>query len=149
MKSSYVLILLSFGLISNIVFGAKQDDKPTARGNMERIVITAQKRVQTLQDVPLSVSVFSGDKIDKEITANLEKVSFSIPNLTINESGISTNLFIRGVGSGVNLGFEQTVGTYIDGVYFGRARSARASLFDIQRIEVLKGPQDTIARQLA
>ena len=144
MKLLYTLLLIPLSLISTTPFSAELNESSSENSGMELIVVTAQKRVQTLQDVPLSVSVFSGDKIDKEATANLEEVSFSIPNLTINESGISTNLFIRGVGSGVNLGFEQTVGTYIDGVYYGRARSARSSFLDIQRIEVLKGPQDTL-----
>jgi len=111
---------------------------------IERIIVTAQKRVQSLKDVPVSVAVITDEQIDKNVTSNLEEISFSIPNLTINEAGLSTNLFIRGVGSGGNLGFEQAVGTYIDGVYFGRGRSARSALFDIERIEVLKGPQDTL-----
>ncbi|SFD31900.1 Outer membrane receptor proteins, mostly Fe transport [Pseudoalteromonas denitrificans DSM 6059] len=136
--------MFNLGLLSLHAFSQILNENSTDQAKIERIIVTAQKRVQSLKDVPLSVSVMSGEHIDKYAIANLEELSLSVPNLTINESGIGTNLFIRGVGSGVNIGFEQAVGTYIDGVYFGRARSARSTLFDIARVEVLKGPQDTL-----
>ncbi len=140
----YRILLISIMMLVMPVETQGEETDKQALSSIEKIIVTAQKRVQSLKEVPLSVSVYTGEQIDKNATANLEELSFSVPNLTINESGISTNLFIRGVGSGVNLGFEQTVGTYIDGVYFGRARSARSALFDIERIEVLKGPQDSL-----
>jgi len=123
---------------------SEQKDASKDEDSIEHILVTSQKRVQSLTDVPISVSVYSGENIDNNVIANLAELTTKIPNVTINESGAGTNLFIRGVGSGVNLGFEQTVGTYIDGVYFGRARNARSALFDIERLEILKGPQDAL-----
>lgn len=111
---------------------------------LEEVIVTAQKRTQSLQDVPISVSAVSGETVEEQGLVNLEAVSASIPTLHIGESTIGEQLFIRGIGSGVNAGFEQSVGTYIDGIYYGRGRSSRNALFDVERIEVLKGPQGTL-----
>ena len=71
----------------------------------------------------------------------LEELSGFTPNLQINENATQQTVTIRGVGSGANQAFEQSVGTYIDGVYFGRGRSARNAFFDVERVEILRGPQ--------
>ena len=105
------------------------------------IVVTAQSREQSLQDVPLSVVAVGGEELQDGNVARLEDLQTSVPNFNLTETGIATNIFIRGVGSGVNQGFEQSVGTYIDGVYYGRAQSSRAPFLDLERIEVLRGPQ--------
>ncbi|AGN11328.1 TonB-dependent receptor [Simiduia agarivorans] len=108
---------------------------------LEEIVVTAQKRPQSLQDVPLSVSALGGEKMDAAGLNNLEAVSTYVPNFSINQTGISTTISIRGISSGINQGFEQSVGMYVDGIYYGRAQLARAPLFDMERVEVLRGPQ--------
>jgi outer membrane receptor protein involved in Fe transport len=74
----------------------------------------------------------------------IEDLQFHVPNFTMTETGISTNIFIRGIGSGINQAFEQSVGTYIDGVYYGRAQQARAPFLDLERVEVLRGPQSIL-----
>jgi len=71
-------------------------------------------------------------------------LQFSVPNFTMAESGIGTNVFIRGIGSGNNQGFEQSVGVYVDGIHRGRAQQARAPFFDLERVEVLRGPQSIL-----
>ncbi|NIB40809.1 TonB-dependent receptor [Pseudomaricurvus alkylphenolicus] len=111
---------------------------------LEEVVVTAQKRAQSLQEVPIAVSVMGGDKIDKMGVANLEELSAFAPNVQINEAATQQTVFIRGIGSGANHGFEQSVGTFIDGVYFGRGRSTRSPFLDIERVEVLKGPQGVL-----
>lgn len=111
---------------------------------LEEVVVTAQKRAQSLQDVPVAVSVMGGEKIDKMGVANLEELSAFAPNVQINEAATQQTVFIRGIGSGANHGFEQSVGTFIDGVYFGRGRSTRSPFLDIERVEVLKGPQGVL-----
>ena len=111
---------------------------------LEEVVVTATKRVQGLQDVPIAISVMTGEKIQAQGIAELEDLAVFMPNVHIAEGGTGTQLFIRGIGSGINYGFEQSVGTFIDGVYYGRGRSARAAFLDLERVEVLKGPQSTL-----
>lgn len=86
----------------------------------------------------------SGDKIDDLGLAELEDVTTYMPGVHIAEAGTGTSLFIRGIGSGINFGFEQSVGMFIDNVYYGRGRNARFGFLDIERVEVLKGPQSTL-----
>lgn len=108
---------------------------------LQEVIVNAQKRAENLQDVPISANVLSGDIINNTGTANLEDLSSFVPNFTINQTGISTTISIRGISSGINQGFEQSVGTYVDGVYYGRAQLARAPLLDLASVEVLRGPQ--------
>jgi iron complex outermembrane recepter protein len=109
---------------------------------LEEVVVTAQKREESLQDVPISVSAMSGQKVEDNGITNLEELTLYIPNVNINQGQAQPNLYIRGVGSGTNAGFEQSVGMYIDGVYSGRGALAGVPLtMDLARVEVLKGPQ--------
>jgi iron complex outermembrane receptor protein len=109
---------------------------------LEEVLVTAQKRTESLQDVPISVSAMSGAKIEEQGITNLEELTLYIPNVNINQGQAQPNLYIRGVGSGTNAGFEQSVGMYIDGVYSGRGALAAVPLtMDLERVEVLKGPQ--------
>jgi len=119
---------------------------PTASevgGNVEEIVVTAQRREQRLHDVPVSVSVVSGDALERANLRSLDDVSQRLPNVKITGGQAADVINIRGLGSGQNAGFEQSVATFVDGVYRGRSRAIRAALFDIERLEVLKGPQST------
>ena len=111
---------------------------------LEEVVVTAQKRVQSLQDVPISVSVTTGERLEEFSIGGMEELSASIPNVTIAENATQDSVTIRGIGSGANQGFEQSVGTFIDGVYFGRGRSSRSPFLDVERVEVLKGPQGVL-----
>lgn len=111
---------------------------------LEEVVVTAQKRLQSVQDVPISVSAVSGFKVQQQYIINLDQLSEYIPNVTITDSTAGEQLFIRGLGSGANEGFEQSVGTYVDGLYFGRGRSAKTGFLDLERAEVLKGPQGVL-----
>ena len=111
---------------------------------LEEIVVTAQARQQPLQDVPVSVVAVTGDALQDGAIGRLEDLQNAVPNFNLTETGIATNIFIRGIGSGINQGFEQSVGTYIDGVYYGRAQNSRAPFLDLQRIEVLRGPQSIL-----
>jgi outer membrane receptor protein involved in Fe transport len=111
--------------------------------DVEEILVTAQKREQNLQDVPISVSTVSGQALQRQNLVELETLSVQLPNMHISESGIGDKLFIRGIGSGINAGFEQSVGTFIDGVYYGRSLQTRSQFLDIERVEVLRGPQST------
>lgn len=115
-----------------------------ARAQLEEVIVTAQHRAQSLQDVPVSVSAISGDKMMEAGINRMEDLQAYVPNLTVTESGISTDIFIRGIGTGMNQGFEQSVGMYVDGIYYGRAQLARAPFLDLARAEVLRGPQNIL-----
>lgn len=111
---------------------------------LEEIIVTAQKREQSLQDVAIAVSVISGEKLAEFAISNLEEMSQYVPNFSQVATPTSNVVIIRGIGSGPNAGFEQSVGTFKDGVYLGRARQTLAPLFDLARVEVLKGPQSIL-----
>lgn len=111
---------------------------------LEEIVVTAQQRAQSLQDVPVSVSAVSAQKMSNAGVVDLEGLPTYVPNFSINETGISTSITIRGISSGINPGFEQSVGMYNDGVFYGRDQLARVPLFDLDRVEVLRGTQSIL-----
>jgi outer membrane receptor protein involved in Fe transport len=111
---------------------------------LDEIIVTATKRPVGLQDVPVALSVVTGDKIEAMGIAELEDLALYVPDVHIGKGAVTSLLFIRGVGSGMNPGFEQSVGTFVDGVYFGRGAYSRAGFLDLERVEVLKGPQLTL-----
>ncbi len=111
---------------------------------LDEIVVVAQKREQSLQDVPLSLSVWSGDKIEAANLADLQELSSYVPNLTVQDAPITDVIAIRGIQSYLNPGFEQSVGMFSDGVYRGRGVQSRFAFLDVERVEVLRGPQDTL-----
>ena len=117
---------------------------PVHAAKLQEIIVTAQKRAESLQDVSVSVTALSGEKLADFGIARLEEVTAYIPNFVMSETGIGTNIYIRGIGSGINQGFEQSVGMYRDGIYYGRAQLSRAPIFDMERVEVLRGPQVTL-----
>lgn len=119
---------------------AAQDAEASA-GQPNVIIVSAQARSESAQDVPISVAVVGGEQIAQQGTANLFELTEQLPSVKITEAAGGDQLFIRGVGSGINPGFEQSVGTFIDGIYYGRGRQAAGQFLDIQRVEVLKGPQ--------
>ena len=111
---------------------------------LEEVVVTAQKRVESLQDVPIAVSVVSGEKLLTADLKNLQEMSQYVPNFYQVATPTSNVVYIRGIGSAPNAGFEQSVGTFLDGIYLGRARQTLAPMFDLARVEVLKGPQSIL-----
>ena len=108
---------------------------------LEEVIVTAQKREQSLQDVPVSVTAVTGEKIQSLGLKRLDDLTNYAPTVTVTEGTGEDQIFIRGIGSGVNRGFEQSVGLYIDGLYYGRGRSSKMGFLDLERVEVLKGPQ--------
>ena len=111
---------------------------------LEEIIVTAQYREQGLQDVPISVSAVTGTKLTESALQKAEDIQFLVPNFNMTETGISTSVFIRGIGSGINQGFEQSVGYYIDGIHYSRGQQSRMPFLDLERVEVLRGPQSIL-----
>ena len=113
----------------------------------EVIVVTAQKRVQNVQEVAAAVSVIGGEAIDRAGGYNIESVQAQIPTLNFRKGGTNLNssLFLRGVGTiNFSIAAEPSVAVVLDGVVLARAGEAFGDLSDIQRIEVLRGPQGTL-----
>ena len=111
------------------------------------IVVTAQKRSERLQDVPVAVSVISGATLANRGSLNLENAQYLVPSLNFQKSGVAINqsLFLRGVGTSTfSIAGEPSVSTVVDGVVFSRAGEAFSDLVDIERIVVLRGPQGTL-----
>ena len=112
-------------------------------GELAEVIVTAQGREQRLQDVPVAVSVVSGADLERVNIKTLQDVTSRLGNVKITTGTLTNPINVRGIGSGNNSGFEQSVATFSDGVYRPRSRSTNAALLDIERVEVLKGPQTT------
>lgn len=96
---------------------------------LEEIVVTAQKREQNLTDVPISVSAITGDKLRDAGIENLSDLSEYAPNFKLVEGGLVPLIYLRGVGSGSNQGFELSVGMYNDGIHLGRPHQTLAAFY--------------------
>ncbi len=111
------------------------------------IIVTAQKRSERLQDVPVAVSVVSGAAIDNLGRTSLEGAQYLVPSLNFVKAGTALNqtLFLRGIGTTtLSIAVEPSVSTVLDGVVLSRSAEAFSDLVDIERIEVLRGPQGTL-----
>jgi outer membrane receptor protein involved in Fe transport len=111
---------------------------------LEEVVVTAQKRVENLQDVPVTIHAVMGESIRAAGVEKLETLAPSVPGLHVSEAFGGDQIFLRGLGPGVNFGFEQAVGQVLDGFFYGRSRFSRLQFLDVERVEVLKGPQGAI-----
>ena len=116
----------------------------SAHGAIEEMFVTSQIVTESLQDVSVSVQVTDGEELLDSGVKGFEQLSVSLPAVNISKGGASDQVYIRGIGSGFNGGFEQAVGTYIDGIYVGRSRGTRGTFVDLDRIEVLKGSQSAL-----
>jgi len=120
-------------------------------GGIAEIVVTAQKRAENVQDVPIAISAFTSDALQERAVASVAALSNIAPNVTLDAgtpfSGSSAVLsaFIRGIGANdFAFNIDPGVGVYLDGVYLARSVGANQDLGDVERIEVLKGPQGTL-----
>ncbi len=114
--------------------------------SLEEVVVTARKRTENLQDVPMAVSAFGSDQLRNAQVSNIVDIARMTPNVTLTEtSGLGAGalaVFIRGIGS--DPGFDQGVGIYLDDVYLNRTSGSLLEVYDVDRIEVLKGPQGNL-----
>jgi len=113
---------------------------------IEEVIVTAQKRTQSIQDVPLSITAFSGDFLKEKGVATFDDVARMTPNFSIATSSQPTNsrISIRGIGASGNSAIESSVGVFVDGVYYPRPGSVIGKLLDVNSFEVLRGPQGTL-----
>ena len=119
----------------------------TAQAQLEEVVVTASKRAQSLQDVPMSVSAMSAANMDDAGIQTMDDITRSIPVLEVqsNTSAVATTFRIRRVGNLGNIpSFEPAVAVFVDGAFRGRSIFGASDMFDVERIEVLRGPQSTL-----
>ena len=146
-QSAVALLVLSGG---SVVHAQDSAGAPAASADetMSKVVVTARRREESLQDVPVSVTAFSADQLSKVATPDITALATSLPNTTLKASRATNSTltaFIRGVGQADPLaGFEAGVGIYIDDIYLARPQAAVADIYDVERIEVLRGPQGTL-----
>ncbi len=147
MKAFFKAALLAGAAWSVIPSLAVAQTEP-AEGSVEEVVVTARRREESLKDVPVAVTAVSGERLAATGAVDITNLQQTTPNLTVQVArGSNSTLisFIRGVGQQDPLwGFEPGVGLYIDDVYVARPQAAVLDIFDVQRLEVLRGPQGTL-----
>ena len=125
-----------------------QDAEASAESDSGEIIVTARRREEALIDVPVAITALSGAELERTGAMDITALAETVPNVTL-EASRATNstltAFIRGVGQQDPVsGFEQGVGIYLDDVYLNRPQAAVLDIYDVQRIEVLRGPQGTL-----
>jgi iron complex outermembrane recepter protein len=154
MRFPFALAVASAGFVSLSMAaqpastsGAKSSDE----GTLDEVLVTARRREESLQSVPMAISAIDGEMLDKSGSVNTQQLAQLVPALYFNSANPRNTAYtIRGLGSNTlsvsaaNDGIEPGVGFYVDGVYHGRPATAAFDFTDIERIEVLRGPQGTL-----
>ena len=138
--SALAVVMICLGSFSFQSYGQE--------GALEEIVVTAQKRSESMQDVPISIQVFTADEIERLNISNTIDLVRNVPNMIgINNVGLpqAASYFLRGVGQDESISsLDPAVGTFVDGVYISRQIANNARLYDVDSVEVLRGPQGTL-----
>lgn len=136
--STSALVATGAGLLSSPLYAAPRI--------IEEVIVTANKKAESAQDVPLSISVIGADFIQESGLSDVGEITRYIPNVSFDSSlALYTSITIRGFGTPpLGVGFEPSIGLVIDDVPYGRSTFAQDAVFDIDRLEVLRGPQGTL-----
>lgn len=132
-KKTYLAMVLVLSMGSQFAVGQA--------AALEEIVVTATKRAVNQMETPLSLEVFTGAKLEQGGLTDLADISILTPNVNISEGYTTGSVNVRGMGSGTDRGFEQSVALFVDDIYNPRSRQYRAAFFDMERVEVMRGPQ--------
>jgi len=138
------LFLLTTLFIFNGLYVQDMIAQETSDSRLEEIVVTAQKKEQGLSEVPISIQVLSSERITDMGVSSWEEIAQYVPGLTVAKGVQEQSIYLRGVGSGTNKGFEQSVTQFIDGMSVTRSQQYTVPLLDVERIEVLKGTQGVL-----
>jgi iron complex outermembrane recepter protein len=146
------ILMSASGLAATSVFAslASAQEPATTGDGLAEVVVTAQMRQQSVQDIPLSITAVTGDMLEARSQTSLRDISAQTPNVLLQQnpagSGNSMRAFIRGVGqSDQSPSVEPGVGIYVDDVYFGTVTASAFDLLDLDRVEILRGPQGTLS----
>jgi iron complex outermembrane recepter protein len=142
-----IQLLGAMGITALLPTQAVNAQSASAAAMLEEVVVTARRREENLQDLPMSIQAFSADALEAQGIINIEEIGDFVPNVSLGDAtrANDTRLFIRGVGGGFsNPAQVFGVGTYIDGHYMSGSLGAFMSTVDIERVEVLRGPQGTL-----
>jgi len=123
---------------------AESAEAQAERGGLEEITVTARRRAESAQDIPVAITALSGAAMQRMDITNLEKVAAMTPQLQVGRSAVGSGaqLTMRGIGSNSSsVGIEQSVAVIVDGAYYGNGRIINEGFFDLERLELLKGPQ--------
>jgi len=135
-----------FSLTATLVASATFADKQAAQ--LEEVIVTAQKRVESLQDAPISIKAFGAEQLEAMGVEGLGDLGSKVPGMTVEPFPINNatlRIFIRGVGIfDVQVTQDAPIGVYMDGVYIARSTGTAVDVADLERIEILKGPQGTL-----
>ncbi|CAN0498122.1 unnamed protein product [Scytosiphon promiscuus] len=124
---------------------AQMGEGVEAESRQATVIVTATKREASIQDVAASISQVGGDDLETRGVDDVENPALQIPNLTFGKFGRNTFVTVRGIGTTVDSGVaEPSVATYVDGVFLPRATMALLRQVDLERVEVLRGPQGTL-----
>ena len=148
--------VLSFSISSILTFGmatvaVAQDQDETSSNTsalLEEVIVTARKREESAQNVPISISAYGSQQLEALKIRDLGNLSVGMPNVAMDDIGTTpgtANFSIRGLGINSSIpSIDPTVGVFIDGVYIGQNAGVVVDMFDIDKIEVLRGPQGTL-----
>jgi iron complex outermembrane recepter protein len=133
------------GLLTTLCAASIANAQSVGSDALEEVVVTAQRRAQNLQDVPIAVAAITGESLARTGVTDVLDLRIAIPALNLTNSNGNLSTSLRGVGSNsVNAGFENPVALYVDGVYYAAQVAAFPAFNDIEQVEVLKGPQGTL-----
>ena len=147
-KNDYLkaaLLMNGLSLVTTVAYGQQRPQQNELDMMLlEEVVITARAREEALQDVPISVATISGNALEESGVINLEQLAEGIPNFAVTQDPIGDKINIRGIFTGEIASLEQSVSTFLDGVNRGRGTQSRFAFLDLERVEVLRGPQGTL-----
>ena len=144
---SYLSLAAGVSLLASTAAWAQEDGgvAPASANRDSDIIVTATKRGERVQDVPAAITALNGDKLLERGLSNIEAIATQVPGLNFGQHAGATQIAIRGVGSVVDSGLtEPSVALYIDGVYLPRSTMGALRSVDLERVEVLRGPQGTL-----
>jgi iron complex outermembrane receptor protein len=152
LQTTTLSLAIVLALAAPAAMAQQQGDDPveasTDATELDAVIVTARRRSESIQDVPVAVSAFGEEQLKDLQATNIDGLQGAVPNMNIVQgrgSSSSVNVFIRGIGQPDALqSFDPGVGMYVDDVYYSRIQGALFSLFDVQQVEVLRGPQGTL-----